>query len=160
MFVLLFIKCNSQSIKVGDIFPDIELQNADRQTFNLSSLKGHTILVEFWASWCIPCREMNRALTLLYNEDKLVDFVSGYGFEVYWVSFDTERNKWIKAQNDDNLPITNSVIEVDGLNSDLARQLNIQSIPCNVLLDGNQKVIDKNLNIDDLRHLLKKLKEK
>jgi len=160
LFVLLFIKCNSQSIKVGDIFPDIELKNSDQQTIKLSSLKGHTILVEFWASWCAPCRKSNKSLINLYNKEKSVDFVTGTGLEVYWVSIDSEKNKWIYAQKEDELPISNSVIEPEGLNSKLTRKLNIESIPFNVLLDGNLKVVDFNLKINELKLLLKKLKEK
>jgi hypothetical protein len=79
---------------------------------------------------------------------------------VYWVSIDSEKNKWIYAQKEDELPISNSVIEPEGLNSKLARKLNIESIPFNVLLDGNLKVVDFNLKINELKLLLKKLKEK
>lgn len=123
---------------VGSTAPDIVLQDPFGKTISLSSLRGKTVLIDFWASWCKPCREESPNLVKAYNKYKTS------GFEVFSVSLDDNRDAWQKAINDDKLLWTH-VSDLMKWNSSVVSLYNIESIPFTVLIDGNGKIIAKNL---------------
>ena len=94
------------------------------------------MLIDFWASWCPPCRKENPNIVNAYKKYKNSKFKSGEGFEVYSVSLDKKKTKWINAIDKDNLSWKYHVSDLNGWNSDGANKYNIQSIPSNLLINS------------------------
>jgi len=124
-------------IKVGAPLPEISLPNANDSIVNLSSFKGKVVLVDFWASWCGPCRATNPSVVRLYNKYK------DRGFEVFGVSIDDKKSAWLKAIKQDKIKYT-QVNDTGGWYSKVAVAFKIEAIPASFLLDkeGNVVAID------------------
>ncbi len=126
------------SVTVGSMAPDITLPTPDGGTQSLSSLKGKYVLIDFWASWCGPCRRENPNVVKMYNQYK------DKGFEIFGVSFDQSKEKWVKAIADDKLTWPH-VSDLKGWESAAGKLYNITAIPHTVLIDKEGKIIAKNL---------------
>ncbi len=119
---------------IGSHAPEIALQSPEGNIIKLSSLKGKVVLIDFWASWCSPCRRDNPHNVKLYQKYK------DKGFEIYAVSLDKTKSDWVKAIKDDKL----SWIHVSDLRywqSKAAKTYGVRSIPFTVLLDKNGNII-------------------
>ncbi|MGV3502062.1 MAG: redoxin domain-containing protein [Adhaeribacter sp.] len=127
-----------RSTAVGTAAPDISLPSPEGKEVSLSSLKGKYVLVDFWASWCGPCRQENPNVVRMYNKYK------DKGFEIFGVSLDENRDKWLKAIAMDKLTWPH-VSDLKGWNSAAAQLYNVQAIPQTLLLDKEGKIIAKNL---------------
>lgn len=143
-------KAQANAIVIGMEAPEITLPNPEGQMIALSSLRGKYVLVDFWASWCRPCRIENPNLVAAYNK------YHESGFEIYQVSLDKTRDNWIKGIEDDNLAWT-QVSDLKFWQSEAAKTYKIQSIPANFLLDKEGKIIAKNLRGDALQAKLSEL---
>jgi thiol-disulfide isomerase/thioredoxin len=117
----------------------------------LSDLKGKVVLIDFWASWCGPCRRENPTVVALYNKYK------SKGFEVFSVSLDQDRQKWIDAIAKDGLVWPNHVSDLRGWGNAAAQLYGVQSIPKTVLVDKNGIVTDHNLRGELLEKRLKEI---
>lgn len=131
--------------------PEITLNNPDGVKISLSSLKGKYVLVDFWASWCSPCRKESPNVVRLYNEYK------DKGFTVLSVSLDNDVNAWKAAIKADGLIWPNHVSDFLGWETPLVKTYNFQSIPHTVLIDKEGKIIATGLRGASLEQKLKEL---
>lgn len=137
----------TQATAEGSVAPDFTLPTKDGEEIKLASFQGKYVLVDFWASWCGPCRQENPNVVKAYNQFK------DKGFEVLSVSVDQKREDWIKAVEDDGLTWT-QVIDAEG---NVAQTYGVQSIPSTFLLDKEGKIIAKNLRGNALTDKLNEL---
>jgi len=121
------------AIKVGEPAPEIALPNPDGEIMRLSDLKGKVVLLDFWASWCAPCRRANPSVVSIYNKYK------DDGFTVFSVSLDRngQKDRWVNAIKQDNLSWANHVSDLKFWQSEPARRYGITAIPATFLLDRN-----------------------
>lgn len=127
-----------KTLAVGKAAPNITLPSPEGQPLSLSSLKGKYVLIDFWASWCGPCRQENPNVVRMYNQYK------DKGFEIFGVSLDESKEKWLGAIQKDQLTWQH-VSDLKGWQSAAAQLYNIQAIPQTVLLDKEGKIIARNL---------------
>lgn len=129
---------SANSIAVGKFAPEITLPQPDGTLLSLSSLKGKYVLIDFWASWCRPCRQENPNVVKLYNRYK------NKGFEIIGISLDESKDQWFEAIEKDQLSWRH-VSDLKGLNSAAVQLYNVQDIPQTMLLDKDGKIIAMNL---------------
>ncbi len=141
---------NNESLQIGKVAPEINLPNPDGSMVPLSSLRGKVVLVDFWAQWCRPCRLENPNIVEAYQKFK------DKGFEVYGVSLDRSKDKWLQGIQEDGLPWTH-VSDLKYWQSEAARTYNINAIPASFLLDREGKIIAKNLRGPALHQKLKEV---
>ena len=144
-----FISLN-QEIKIGGRFVDFEQNNAVAKKIKLSDIKAKYILLEFWGSWCGPCREENPNLVKTYTAYK------GKGFEILGVAADDKKEQWLKAIKDDKLPWEN-VSDLKGDKNQVALIYGISAFPTNYLIDEKGIIIAKNLRGEALNKKLAEL---
>ena len=116
--------------------PDFTLQTPEGNSLSLSSFKGKVLLVDFWASWCGPCRLTNPSLVKMYKELK------GSEFEILGVSLDDNKDAWIKGINDDKLTWP-QVSEMKRWDADVVADYGISSIPQSVVVDKEGYLVAK-----------------
>lgn len=133
LLIVSFSSVNAQ-IKLGDTFPNIQLQNNKNITVKLNSFKGKTVLVDFWASWCAPCRMSNKKLVKLYEKYK------NQNFEIVGISIDTDKTKWLKAIEKDKLR-HQQLIDPKGFDAKSAVLFGVDALPSAYLFDSSGKLI-------------------
>ncbi|MFP4663131.1 MAG: thioredoxin-like domain-containing protein [Bacteroidales bacterium] len=136
---------------VGDMAPDIAMENPDGVTKNLHSLRGNYVLLDFWAGWCRPCRIENPNLVSTYNKYKSENFT------IFQVSLDKDRETWVEAIEKDNLSQWTHVSDLKYWNSEAARQYGVKSIPASFLLNPEGEIIATNLRDDALGEKLEEI---
>lgn len=136
-----------QRVDVGQPYLDFTQETPEGDLLSLSELVGKSklLLVDFWASWCGPCRAENPNVVEVYNK------YHEKGFDVLGVSLDMQKDSWIKAIQDDGL-IWHNISDLKYWNNEAAKSYGISSIPSNLLLDENGIIIAKNLRGEDLRN--------
>jgi peroxiredoxin len=135
---------------IGAVAPDFTLNTPEGKPFQLSSLKGKVVLVDFWASWCAPCRQENPNVVKLYQQ------FHSKGFEILGVSLDKNKEDWINAIKTDKLD-WNQVSDLQYWQSAVALLYSVNSIPQSFLLDKDGKIVAKGLRGDDLAKKLAEL---
>lgn len=145
------------SLAVGTMAPEIAEKSPDGKILKLSSLKGKYVLIDFWASWCGPCRRENPNIVAAYHKYKNAKFENGKGFAIYSVSLDKSSEPWINAIKQDKLDWEFHVSDLKGWNSKAGNDYGVVSIPFNYLIDPDGKIIAKNLRGQDLHFQMDKL---
>lgn len=150
LFTFLAINSVAQP-SVGEDAYEISLPDVNGNKIALSSLKGKVVLLDFWASWCGPCRYANkRVLTRLYSKYK------SKGFEIYGVSLDEEESDWTKAIKKDKI----SWIQVNdpaGWRSKIAAQWGVNAIPASFLIDELGMMVAIDMETDKIEQILQKV---
>lgn len=133
----------NEKINVGMTAPELSFESPDGKTLNLSDVnKGRYILVDFWASWCGPCRRANPGLVKFYQEYKGKKFKDAKkGFEIYSVSLDKTKDAWVKAIEKDSLYWENHVSDLKGWSSEAAQIYGVGFIPQAFLIGPDGKIL-------------------
>ena len=146
------IKEDAILVAPGKLAPDFEELMLDQKTkMKLSDLRGKVVLLDFWASWCAPCRRENPALVELYKKYK------NDGFTVMSVSLDTDKEKWKSAIIADKLTWSNHVSDLGGWNSKIAKVYKVNTVPYTVLIDKDGRIIKLNLRGEALSSELRQI---
>ena len=150
--VLYFVVGNA-SADEGDMAADFSLPHLiSQENYSLSAFKGSVVLVDFWASWCKPCRRENPNVVNVYNQyhDKGLNIIS--------VSLDKagQKKRWLKAIETDQMNWEH-VSNLKGWNEPIAKMYNVRSIPATFLLDENGTIIAKNLRGEELHRKLEEV---
>ena len=147
--LIVSISTANAQMKIGDSLPDFELKNNKEITINLTSLKGKTVLIDFWASWCAPCRKANRKLGPLYNQYK------NENFEIVGISLDTDQAKWRNAIQKDKLAYK-QLIDYKGFDAKSALLFGVEELPNSYLFDASGKLVAINPAEEEIITQLKK----
>ena len=137
-------------LEEGDALYDFNLRDVNGDLLSTNDFRGKYILMDFWASWCKPCIDQFPALIQLYNEFEQENFM------MIGVALEENEDKWLKAVEKNKLSWPN-VIYPDGFTGDMAKEYGIRSIPFNVLIDSEGKIIAKGINLSDLKEFLEEL---
>ncbi|MFM7764829.1 MAG: redoxin domain-containing protein [Sphingomonadales bacterium] len=137
-------------LAIGAVAPDIKLKQPDGTEIALSSLRGKVVLIDFWASWCGPCRRENPFNVKMYNDFK------DKGFEIFGVSLDSDAGRWKSAIANDSL-VWKHVSDLGGWQSAPAKMYQVSSIPATYLLDRDGKIIAKGLRGENLSAKLQEI---
>lgn len=135
---------------VGSPAPDFTMNDQNDSPVSLSSFKGKYLLIDFWASWCTPCRQENPNVVRIYQRFK------DKGFDILGVSLDREKEAWVKAIEEDQLSWTH-VSDLKFWQNEVAQLYGVQSIPHTVLLDKEGKIVAKDLRGESLEAKLVEL---
>lgn len=137
-----------QKIQIGNLAPLFEMKNLNGNIVNLASYKGRFVLIDFWASWCLPCRD---------EHPNLIEIDKLYGdrnFSILSISIDSKEDDWKRAVEADNLTWT-QLSDLKASYGEVYREYGITTIPSNFLIDPNGKVIAKDLKGDTLKNILR-----
>ncbi len=133
-----------KKIDVNSIAPDFTLPDKDGKKYSLHSLDGKLKLIDFWASWCGPCRKENPNMIALFNDFK------DKGLLIVGVSLDDNKKSWLKAVDEDGLEWL-QLLSNEGNGNSVVNNYNIDAIPAIFILDSNNKIVAKNLRGEKLR---------
>jgi len=130
---------------IGQKAPEIAMNTPSGKEMKLSDFKGQLVLIDFWASWCGPCRRENPNVVRAYDKYQKAKFNTAKGFTVLSVSLDKNQDAWVKAIGQDKLDWSNHVSDLQGWKNKAAQEYGVSSIPMSFLVDENGIIIAKNL---------------
>jgi len=159
IFLTLFIACENDyltRLRNGIAIPDIALPNRVGDTIDIKNLQGQLVLVEFWASWCGPCRQRHPKVDAVYKKFKDAEFKTAKGFSIYAISMDTEANLWEKSiQKEKISDWPYHLNDLEGMGGKVAPLFQFTQIPTSYLINEKGIIIGKDLTPENLAIELK-----
>jgi peroxiredoxin len=146
------LQSSQYGLSNGVTAPNIIAQNTEGDTIELYDLRGKFVLLDFWASWCQPCRKKNPEIVALYKKMK------SKNFEIFSISLDSKVELWKKAIKTDKLNWPNHASDLLGWNSTIASTYRVEAIPCSYLIAPNGKIIAKDIDNDSIVNLINNYK--
>ncbi len=136
---------------LGSKAPEITLPDLTGTNISLSALKGKVVLLDFWASWCGPCRRNNRAIIPVFEK------YNSKGFEIFSVSLDANTPEWMRAVQQDKMPWKQVIDTKAAYGNELTQTWNLQAIPATFLLNKEGKIVAQGVEKKELEKLLEKM---
>lgn len=148
LLYLMVVSASSYSqLVVGDCLPSFELQNPNNQNVAVSATDDSYLLIDFWASWCAPCRAANKKMVAIRKKFPVDELL------IIGVALDTDKNKWLKAIEKDTINYT-QLIDPNGFDAKTALQFGVGQLPASYLFDKSGKLIAINPTYETIRNIL------
>ena len=138
----------------GESIPEFEAQLINGESFKLSDLSGKYVLLDFWGSWCAPCRKESPELVKLYNKFNGKKFKDADDFEIVSVAIETSEKSWKKAIDKDGLIWPYHIPQMERFKSPIATQFRVREVPTKYLLNEKSEIIAVNLSINEIAKML------
>ena len=140
----------------GEIAPGFQAELIDGKPFALSDLQGSYVLLDFWGSWCGPCRIESPDLVKLHNDFSGESFSDAQGFEIVSVAIETNESRWKKAIEKDQLNWRHHIVQLDRFKGPIAKEYGVREIPTKYLLDTKGEILMVNPSFRELEEFFKK----
>jgi thiol-disulfide isomerase/thioredoxin len=161
VFILLFFSIVSfqkpEELSIGSKAPDFSMLSLNGDSVRLSNFKGSIVFVDFWASWCLPCRKQNQLINNIHEKYKRIARQHDMKIIFINVSLDTSKELWRVAISKDNLDTKRQVCDFAGWNSSIVKSYQLKKIPTSFLIDESGKIIAKDIWGDALTGKLDKI---
>jgi thiol-disulfide isomerase/thioredoxin len=144
----------TEGLSIGNKAPELSFKDTKDSVISLSSLKGYYVLIDFWASWCGPCRYENPNVVRAYKKYSNQRFVNGKGFRIFNVSLDNSKAPWIAAIKKDSLNWPYHISDLKGWYTELGAKYQVNSIPANWLIDSRGVIVARSLRGEMLEKTL------